>query len=65
MSEFDKNWQTLAGRTVELRYEGRLMRTAEVEEVSADSSLLWLRPHGNDHRQIIGQWEGYDVTVLD
>lgn len=46
MSAFNKDWQDLVGRTVELRLEGRVVRTAEVEEVSADSSLLWLRPQG-------------------
>ncbi|MGK3958798.1 hypothetical protein ACLKOZ_21705 [Arthrobacter sp. R4] len=53
------------GRTIELRRDGRLVRTAEVEAVSADSSLLWLRFHGNDGRQIIAQWDGYDVNVLE
>lgn len=65
MPEFDKEWRDLVGCTIELRREGRLVRTAEVEEVSADSSLLWLRFHGNDGRQIITQWDGFDVTVLD
>lgn len=65
MPKFDKEWQTLVGRTIELRRDGRLVRTAEVEAVSADSSLLWLRFHGNDGRQIIAQWDGYDVNVLE
>ncbi|WP_350005952.1 hypothetical protein [Pseudarthrobacter sp. WHRI 8279] len=65
MAEFDEKWSALAGRTIELRRGGRLVRTAEVEDVSVDASMLWLRFHGNDRRKIIAQWEGYEINVVD
>lgn len=55
------DWQHLRGSWVELRADGRLVRTGEVEDVAADSSVLWLRYNGAHGRQMIAAGDGYDI----
>ena len=62
----DKNvaWTLLVGRTIELRQAGKLVRTAEVEDATADSTVMWLRFDANQHRQLITHRDGYEISVL-
>jgi hypothetical protein len=64
MSELGENWSQLVGRVVELRRNGQLVRTAEVEDVTPDSSILWLRFDGNHGRQLVTRTDGYEVRPL-
>jgi hypothetical protein len=58
------DWSVLAGWIVELRIEERFIRTAEVEEVTRDGSIMWLRFHGNQTRQLITKTDGYDIRPV-
>ena len=58
------DWSLLAGRVVELRIEERFIRTAEVEEVTRDGSIMWLRFHANQTRQLITKTDGYDIRLV-
>lgn len=62
MAGDNEEWHHLKGKMVELRIDGRLIRTAEVEEVTNDSSFLWLRFWGTDTRQLIAKYDGYSIT---
>lgn len=64
MSESGEDWRQLVGRVVELRRDGQLVRTAEVEDVTPDSSILWLRFDGNHGRQLVTRTDGYEVRPL-
>ncbi|WP_247040902.1 hypothetical protein [Arthrobacter rhizosphaerae] len=64
MSESGEDWRQLVGRVVELRRNGQLVRTAEVEDVTPDSSILWLRFDGNHGRQLVTRTDGYEVRPL-
>jgi hypothetical protein len=59
-----QDWSVLAGRVVELRIEERFIRTAEVEEVTGDGSIMWLRFNGNQTRQLITKTDGYDIRLV-
>ncbi|MBT2551439.1 hypothetical protein [Arthrobacter sp. ISL-65] len=58
------DWSMLVGRTVELRLDGRYVRTAEVEDATADDSIIWLRFDGNDGRKLISNTEGYEIRPV-
>lgn len=64
MSESGEDWRQLVGRMVELRRDGQLVRTAEVEAVTPDSAILWLRFDGNHGRQLVTRTDGYEVHPL-
>lgn len=64
MSESGEDWKQLVGRVVELRRDGQLVRTAEVEDVTPDSAILWLRFDGNHGRQLVTRTDGYEVRPL-
>jgi hypothetical protein len=64
MSESGEDWSQLVGRMVELRRDGQLVRTAEVEAVTPDSAILWLRFDGSHGRQLVTRTDGYEVHPL-
>jgi hypothetical protein len=64
MSEATDNWQLLIGSRVELRRGGQVVRTGEVEDATADSSVMWLRFDGNHGRQLVAKTDGYEVVLL-
>ena len=57
-------WQQLIGSRVELRLDGRIVRTGEVEDATHDSSVMWLRFGGNHGRQLVSKTDGYEVLPL-
>lgn len=58
------DWSVLLGRTVELRLGGHYVRTAEVEDATADASIIWLRFDGNDGRQLVSKTGGYEIRQI-
>ncbi|WP_461164587.1 hypothetical protein [Arthrobacter sp. R4-81] len=64
MCDPGEDWSQLVGRVVELRRNGQVVRTAEVEDVTPDSSILWLRFDGNHGRQLVTRTDGYEVRPL-
>ncbi|CAN7523686.1 hypothetical protein [Arthrobacter sp. LjRoot14] len=58
------NWQQLIGSRVELRLDGRIVRTGEVEDATQDSSVMWLRFDGNHGRQLVSKTDGYEVLPV-
>ena len=61
----NETWSNLIGRTIELRINGVLIRRGEVEDATADSSVVWLRLEGNDRRQMVSKTDPYEITVSD
>ncbi|WLQ07370.1 hypothetical protein [Arthrobacter oryzae] len=55
------DWQQLIGSRVELRLDGRLVRTGEVEDATHDSAVMWLAFDGNHGRQLVSKADGYEV----
>ncbi|MBT2553487.1 hypothetical protein [Arthrobacter sp. ISL-5] len=64
MSHSSDDWNLLVGRTVELLRDGQHVRTAEVEDASWDSSVMWLRFDGNHGRQLIAKTDGFEVRPV-
>jgi hypothetical protein len=64
MDEATEDWKQLVGCWVELRYGGKLVRTGEVEDVTPDSSVLWLKFNGNHGRQMVAKTDGYEVLPV-
>lgn len=58
------DWQQLIGSRVELRLDGRTVRTGEVEDATQDSSVMWLRFDGNHGRQLVSKTDGYEVLPV-
>jgi hypothetical protein len=65
MPEATDEWNLLVGRTIELRRDGRHVRTAEVEVATSASSIMWLRFDGNHVRKLITKTDGYDIRLID
>jgi ribosomal 30S subunit maturation factor RimM len=64
MPEAPENWQQLIGSWVELRREGKVVRTGEVEDATPDSSVLWLKFDGINGRQLVARTDGYEVRQV-
>lgn len=60
-----EDWNQLVGRTVELRRYGIHLRYGEVEVVSDDSSVMWLRFDGATGRQLTMKTDGYAAEEID
>lgn len=57
------DWSCLPTATVEIRQHGTYVRTAVVEEATADSRMLWLSPNGVEPRMLIDKRDGYQVWI--
>lgn len=64
IDEAPENWQLLIGSWVELRHDGRIVRTGEVEDATADSSAMWLKFNGNHGRQLVAKTDGYEIRQI-
>ncbi|MDQ0079187.1 hypothetical protein [Arthrobacter oryzae] len=64
IDEAPENWRMLIGSWVELRHEGRLVRTGEVEDATADSAVMWLKFNGNHGRQLVAESDGYEIRRI-
>ena len=64
MDEATEDWQQLVGSWVELRSRGNVVRTGEVEVVTEDSSVMWLKFNGNHGRQMVAKTDGYEVFPI-
>jgi len=67
IEQFDEapdDWQLLVGSWVELRHDGRVVRTGEVEDAAPDSSVLWLKFNGNHGRQLVAKTDGYQIRQI-
>lgn len=64
MSEATEDWRELVGSWVELRSGGSVVRTGEVEVVTEDSSVMWLKFNGTHGRQMVAKTDGYEVFPI-
>lgn len=64
MSEATEDWRELVGTWVELRSGGSVVRTGEVEVVTEDSSVMWLKFNGTHGRQMVAKTDGYEVFPI-
>jgi hypothetical protein len=56
-------WNLLINTRVEIRHDGRVIRTGTVEEAMPDSSALWIAADGNGPRQMFEMAQGHQVWV--
>ncbi|BCW35944.1 hypothetical protein StoSoilA2_20000 [Arthrobacter sp. StoSoilA2] len=56
-------WSTLINALVEVRHNGRVIRTGFVEDAMPDSSVLWIAADANDPRQMFDASQGLQVWV--
>jgi len=57
-----RDWAILRrGDAVELRRGDALIRRGTVEDLTPDSTMLWLSQHGAENREIIHREDGYEV----
>lgn len=57
------SWSDLIGAVVEIRLRGEPVDTGEVEEATADSSILWISANGVRPRTLYDAASGYEVWV--
>lgn len=55
------DWQRTLGQDVEIRVNGKPVRTGTIEAVTPDNSVLWISADGVDARQMLARAEGYEV----
>jgi len=56
-----ENWNDLAGRAVQIRKDGRIIRNGYVEAVTPAADILWLGVYGAEPRALFEKAEGYTV----
>lgn len=55
------DWHRALGQHVEIRRDGKPVRTGIVEAVMPDASLLWISAEGPNTRQMLSREDGYSV----
>ncbi|WP_336715251.1 hypothetical protein [Arthrobacter sp. USHLN218] len=58
------DWQEILDQWVQIRKDGRVVRTGYVDAVTDRADILWLRGHGAQQRQLFEKTEGYLVEAL-
>jgi hypothetical protein len=56
-------WSVLTNALVEIRHNGRLIRTGTVEDVMPDSSALWIAADPTHPRQMFEVAQGHQVWI--
>jgi hypothetical protein len=59
-----RDWPLLVGTVVEVRREGRVVRTGLVEDVTASGEIVWIAADGFDGRTMIDKREGYQLAII-
>lgn len=57
-------WFQLIGATVEIKLNGKTVRTGRVDHATKDSSILWLAQEGNNPRKMIDKVQGYEAWAI-
>jgi len=57
------DWLPLTGETVQIRINGRPVRTGFVDAVTIDNQILWLASDGVYQRRMISKVDGYEVWM--
>ncbi len=58
------DWKDLAGRQVQVRKEGRTIRTGHVKDVAVTADALWVESYGADPRTLYEKAQGYTVLPI-
>ena len=58
------DWTQLAGKRVELRKDGQLVRTGFVKDVLATADVLWLEAERFRQRTLVDKSMGYTIHPL-
>jgi hypothetical protein len=56
-------WNLLINTRVEIRHNGRVIRTGTVEHAMPDSSARWIAADGNGPRQMFEMAQGHQMRV--
>ncbi|NKX55493.1 hypothetical protein [Arthrobacter mobilis] len=54
-----EDWKVLTGRQVQIKKDGRIVRTGRVDTVTKAANALWLASHGPHLRTLFEKAEGY------
>lgn len=55
------DWQRTLGQHVEIRRNGKTIRTGTVEAVTPDNSILWISAAGVDPREMLARADGNEI----
>ena len=55
------HWRRLIGRTVQIRHNGRIIRTGTVDDAMADSTALWIAGDSTQSRAMYEATRGIEV----
>lgn len=58
-----EDWTTLVGQHIHIRSKGRDIRCGEVEAVSLNGDILWLRNEGIEPRALFQKCDGYTAWI--
>ncbi|MGH3653654.1 hypothetical protein [Glutamicibacter sp.] len=58
------DWSQLAGKRVELRKDGQIVRTGFVKDVLGTADVLWLEAERFRHRTLVDKSMGYTIRPL-
>ncbi|NWL10306.1 hypothetical protein DM793_03175 [Paenarthrobacter nitroguajacolicus] len=56
-----QDWQRVLGQHVEVRRQGKTIRTGTVEAVMPDSSILWVSAAGAYNRELVERVDGIEI----
>lgn len=57
------NWRPLLGKVVQIRKNGKIVRSGVVDAITDDGLILWIAGEGACTRQMAHQHDGYEVWI--
>lgn len=57
------DWPALIGRVIDVRRDGRTIRTGRVDGTTSDGAILWISAHGVQPRTMYERGEGFTAWI--
>lgn len=54
-------WWPVLGHHVQIRHNGKAVRSGRVDAVTKDDQILWVQLEGAHHRELFERSEGFEV----
>lgn len=64
LMETHTDWREFAGAHVEIKKDGRLIRTGFVKDVTIHGDVLWVEADGAERRALYERSQGYTVLPV-
>lgn len=60
----EEEWIRVVGQRIEIHEKGQIIDAGQVEDVTGDGTVLWLKMEGATHRRLVEKYPGRHVKIL-